>query len=113
MGFQKLKEIEAYSHPFLRRDLLGALVSYPANQLDTVLLYLFISILKDRSEPGQEILYGRSHFSHAHLDHNLLQSTKNAAQHLWILFPQAFIQIETKSSKSSLLTTELHASGYL
>ena len=49
-------------------------------------MYLFMSVLEDWRESGQQILDWRSHLGHPNHIHNGLEGAKDGAQYLRVLF---------------------------
>ena len=48
VSLEQLKELKTDPHPFLSRHKLSAPVSYPAHQVNAVLLYLLMSAERNR-----------------------------------------------------------------
>lgn len=112
VSLQQVQQIKADPDPLLRGDMLGSSLSYATNQVDTILLHLFVSILEDGGQSWQQILDGGLHLVHAdHVDDSL-QSSQNGTQHLRVLLTQTFVQNLTQSRQTSLLLTDSHAGAH-
>lgn len=64
-------------------------------------------VFENGCEPGQQVLDGWGHLGHSNDIHNGLESTKNGAQHLWVLLTQVLIQHNSQMPQQLLLITGL------
>ena len=71
---EHLQQLEADAHPLARGHELGAAVGDAANEVNAVLLHLFVPVLQNGCQPRQQILDRRRHFGHAdHVYYRLRQ----------------------------------------
>ncbi len=82
-----------------------------SHQIDAILLDLFVTILENGCEPGQQVLYGRRHLGHPDDVDDGLEGAQDGAQHLGVLFAQVLVQDNLHKITSCLLTKFFPFSG--
>ena len=111
VSLEHVQKLEADTHPLPGVDTLGATICDTTNEIDGVLLHLFVSVAEDRRQAWKEILDGRLHLGDTNNSDNRPESSENRSKNLGILLAQVLVEDLSELSHQSILPALLHNPG--
>ena len=105
---EKFQEFEADAHPLASGDVLGAAVGDAANQINRILLHLFVPVLQISAQSRQEIFNRWRHSRHPLHAHDGFERAEDGAQDFGILLAEVFVEHDAQVTQKLLLFALSH-----